>query len=438
MGWGGYWAWDPVENASLLPWLTATALLHCFRMYKARSPVAVWTMVLSILTFSLCVFGRFLTKYGLVSSVHAFPDPGLGLLYMVLLVHVWVIAAVLIIRKYVGRKEVVEAGAAAHKYVIFNNWLFLALTFVIFIGTLFPFLTQVAIKIINAVSAKPSTMAPVTLEPSFFTKITAPGGLFLLFLIGACPYLVRRGLNAGWRVVLGVICLIAAGALWLATCSLDTPRPQGFSGAMGWWVRWLLTGSPAIPYFILCGYVLVNLIADVVGKTAARGLRWYGARLVHLGVAMMFVGIAGSGGYGVEKALAMKPGEKTTIKDFELTFDEFKGDHGPNYTAATAVISVSKNGKAIAQLRPAKAVYSPSGKSVSEIDIRRTLAGDLYLAVTDVNVSARMINLRIMVKPLINWIWIGSGLMTAGAMTVIVALLKPAKRAATEPAEAAP
>ena len=108
LGWGGYWAWDPVENASLLPWLTSTALLHCFRLYKTRSGVAVWTMVLGILTFSLCIFGRFLTKYGLVSSVHAFPDPGLGILYMVLLVLLWVVAGVLIAMKYLGRKESVE------------------------------------------------------------------------------------------------------------------------------------------------------------------------------------------------------------------------------------------------------------------------------------------------------------------------------------------
>jgi cytochrome c-type biogenesis protein CcmF len=452
LGWGGYWAWDPVENASLLPWLTSTALLHCFRLYKTRSGVAVWTMVLGILTFSLCIFGRFLTKYGLVSSVHAFPDPGLGILYMVLLVLLWVVAGVLIAMKYLGRKESVEPAAPAHRYVVYNNWLLVALTFVILVGTLFPFLTQVAIRIVNAVSTTPASIAPVTLEPSFFTRITAPGGLLLLFFIGACPHLIRRGVSVHWRVMAGVACLAAAAIVWLRTCGLDAPRPEGFAAVMGWWAQWLLSGEPQVPYFILCGYVFVNLIADLAGRTAGRGLRWYGARIVHIGVAMMFIGIAGSGGYGVETAVAMTEGQKITIQNalaetegkktaipnYELTFDKLQGDHGPNYTAATAVISVSKDGKPVTTLRPAKAVYSPSGKAISEIDVRRTLAGDLYLAVTDVNVSARMINLRVMVKPLINWIWIGSGFMAIGTLMVIGAVLKPKQKAGVQSAEAAP
>ncbi|MBE0535567.1 MAG: heme lyase CcmF/NrfE family subunit [Phycisphaerae bacterium] len=447
LGWGGYWAWDPVENASLLPWLTSTALLHCFRMYKSRGPVAVWTVVLSILTFSLCVFGRFLTKSGLVSSVHAFPEPGLSLLYIVLLIHLFVIAGVMIGLKYAGRRETIAASPTAHKYIILNNWLLLALTLVILVGTLFPFLTQVFIRIANAVRAEPIAFAPVTLEPSFFTKITAPAGLFLLFLIGACPHLVRRGFTFSWRIVLGVLCAAAAAVVWLATCSLDVPRPEGFSAAMGWWAQRLLSGSPAVPVFILSGYVIVVLVADFVGhkinraggKAAApRSLRWYGARIVHLGVAIMFVGIAGSGGFGEEKALAMRPGDRTTIRDFELTYEKLEGEHGPNFNAAKAVVSITKEGKPVAQLSPAKAVYSPGGKTISEVDIRRTLGGDLYLAMTDVNVSTRMINLRIMVKPLINWIWIGSCIMALGTVMVMVALLKPAAKAASDKSEVFP
>ncbi len=435
LGWGGYWAWDPVENASLLPWLTGTALLHCFRMYKSRGPIAAWTMVLAILSFSLCVFGRFLTKYGLVSSVHAFPDPGLGILYVVLLIHLWLIAAFLIIARYLRRKAPADPPAVAHKYVILNNWLLLVLMLIIFIGTLFPFFTQLFIKAAGALSSKPVSMAPVTLEPSFFTRITAPGGLLLLFFIGACPHLVRRGLSFNWRILSGVVCLAAAAAVWLWTCWRNAAGDQG-------WAQWLLGGSPAVPCFIMCGYVMANLLADVVAyerkkRSAApllQSLRWYGARAVHLGVAIMFVGIAGSGGYGVEKALAMIPGDKTTIKDFQLTYEKLEGRHGSNFNAAIAVVSVTKDGADVGSLRPARAVYSPGGQTLSEVDVRRTLAGDLYLALTDVNVSTRMINLRIMVKPLINWIWIGSTLMAAGTIMVMIAVFRtaPPKPAKTE------
>ena len=438
LGWGGYWAWDPVENSSLLPWLTATALLHCFRVYNSRSSIATWTTLLSIITFSLCVFGRFLTKYGLVSSVHAFPTPGLGILHIVLLIHMWVIAAVLMLRNYIRRKnEIPHTKIPSHRFVILNNWLLLLLVLVIFVGTLFPFLSKVFIKIIESLSsqARPPR-APVTLAPEFFTKITAPGGLLLLLFIGLCPHLLRRGLNKSWRLILGGIAFAGALTVWLFTCSLDTARPSGISEVIGWSGRWLLSGSPAIPCFILSGFVLVNLLTDFVGykmkKSAqsknstapTRNLRWYGARIVHLGVAVMFIGIAGSGGYAIEKTAALRPGDKTNIAEYELTFDDLKIEQGRNFTAVAADISVRQGNELIAQLKPAKAYYSASKKNVSEIDIRRTLAGDLYLALTEVDNSRKLINLHIMIKPLINWIWIGSFVMVLGTLAVLISSFK--------------
>jgi cytochrome c-type biogenesis protein CcmF len=438
LGWGGYWAWDPVENSSLLPWLTATALLHCFRVYNSRSSIATWTTLLSILTFSLCVFGRFLTKYGLVSSVHAFPNPGLGILHVVLLIHMWAIAGVFTLRNYMREKnKTPHTRIPSHRFVILNNWLLLLLVLVIFVGTLFPFLSKVFIKIIESLSSQAGQpRAPVTLAPEFFTKITAPGGMFLLLLIGLCPHLLRRGFNKSWRLILGGIAFTGALTVWLFTCSLQTARPSGISEAIGWWGRWLLSGSPAIPCFILSGFVLINLLADFVGykmkksnqnkniSASPRNLRWYGARIVHLGIAVMFIGIAGSGGYAMEKTAAMKPGEKTNIANYELTFDDLKIEQGRNFTALAADISVRQGDELIAQLKPAKAYYSASRKNVSEIDIRRTLAGDLYLALTEADNSQKLINLRIMIKPLINWIWIGSFVMVLGTLAVLLSSFK--------------
>jgi len=429
LGWGGYWAWDPVENSSLMPWLTATALLHCFRIYNRRSSIAAWTVLLSILTFSLCVFGRFLTKYGLVSSVHAFPNPGLGILHVVLLIHVWVIACVLMLRNYIRKKnDPPNTRIPSHRFVILNNWLFLLLGLVIFIGTLFPFLSKVFIKIIESLSSQAGPQrAPITLAPEFFTKITAPGGLFLLLFIGLCPHLLKRGFNKSWRIILGVIPVAAVVTIWLFTCSLDTARPSDISEAIGWWGQWLLSGSPAIPCFILSGFVLVNLLADFVGYKAnksSRNLRWYGARIVHLGIAVMFIGIAGSGGFDMDKTVAMRVGDKTNIARYELTFNDLKIEQGRNFTAVAANISVHKGGDLIAQLKPAKAFYGASKKNVSEIDIRRTLAGDLYLALTEVDNSQKLINLHIMIKPLINWIWIGSFVMVLGTLAVMLSSLK--------------
>ena len=438
LGWGGYWAWDPVENASLMPWLTATALLHCFRTYKQRSSTATWTMVLSSVTFSLCVFGRFLTKYGsqLFESVHTFGEPGLGILYLVLLILLWAIAAVLMIRNHLrNKKDPSQPAAKANKFVVFNNWLMVLLTIVICVGTLFPFLSKIFIKVAGLVFPKAHLpTGAISWTPQSFTKVTAPGGLLILLFISLCPYLLAHGLKKSWRSILAGLAAVAAIVAWLRTCSLEAPFPDDISAAVGWIVRWLASGSPAIPCFIFSGLLLVNVIADFVryevriasgrkaGSAPARSLRWYGARFAHFSVALIFIGIAGSAGYDSEVRVALRPGEKASIGRYELTFDRLSAEHGPNFTSAIAHISVYDGREFIAELRPARAYHKVRGSNVvSEVDVRRTLAGDLYLVLEDVDQTRDLINLRIAIKPLINWIWIGSFVMIVGALAVLIA-----------------
>ncbi len=415
LGWGGYWAWDPVENSSLMPWLAATALLHSARTYKARSATGAWMIVLSLLTFSLCIFGTFLTRYGLVSSVHAFPEPGLGILFIVLLIHIWIIAAIIALHKRVRRGHTEPAAVGPGlKFIIYNNWLLIILTFVIFVGTLFPFLSGLV------------TEQKISLKPEYFNKITTPGGLLLLLLLSVCPYLLRYGLRASRRTIGASVVIVAAVGAWF------------------------ITRKFAIPCFIISGFALLSLGADVVGYemmlagrkkknvSARRSLRWYGSRVVHLGVVLAFIGMAGSGGYGLEEQKALQPGQAFTLGNFKIVYDDLTADHGPNFTAATANMSVYKysgtgpatsdaedtsgtqNLELITQLKPSKAVYSASGKAVSEVDIHRTLAGDLYLALTDLDSNRKLINLRVLVKPLINWIWIGSIVMILGTVFVLI------------------
>jgi cytochrome c-type biogenesis protein CcmF len=230
LGWGGYWAWDPVENSSLLPWLAATALVHCCRTYKVRTSIGTWLTVLSLLTFSLCIFGTFLTRYGLVSSVHAFPEPGLGILFIVLLIHIWIIAAVIALHKRLRyeRAEPASIGPGL-RFIIYNNWLLIILTFVIFVGTLFPFLSGLL------------TEQKITLKPEYFNKITTPGGLLLLLLLSVCPHLLRFGISKSWRTIGAVFVIIAAATTWL------------------------ITRKFTIPCFVICGFALLNLVADFVG-----------------------------------------------------------------------------------------------------------------------------------------------------------------------------
>jgi cytochrome c-type biogenesis protein CcmF len=397
LGWGGYWAWDPVENSSLMPWLTGTALVHCFRVFHSRGKTAYWAMSLSLVTFSLCVFGTFLTRYGLVTSVHAFPEPGLGILFVVLLVHVWVIAGILMIKRHLSPRpdDFKPYVGPTQRFAIYNNWLMLFLTFVIFVGTLFPFFS-------GLISDR-----KITLEPAYFNKITAPGGFVLILFIAVCPYLWRYGLKIGWRLVLGILALTASAVLWFMTKQL----------------------APGI--LICSGVVLINLSADMIGRmflnktpgSPKRNLRWYGARVVHLGVGLIFLGIAGSGGYGTEKQFALRPGQQETLKEYSLVYEQLRTEDGPNFTAYVADVFVYKQDQLVAKLGPAKAVYQATNNAVSEVDIRRTFGGDLYLAVTEIDVATQLINLRVLVKPLINWIWIGSSLMVIGAVLSLMGML---------------
>jgi cytochrome c-type biogenesis protein CcmF len=412
LGWGGYWAWDPVENSSLLPWLTATALLHCFRTYKPATKIAIWLMVLSLVSFSLCIFGTFLTRYGLVSSVHAFPEPGLGILFMVLILAVWVIAAVLLWRKHKLQSAALQPSPlVGAKFIAVNNWLMVLLTFVIFVGTLFPFFSGLF------------TTQKITLKPEYFTKITGPPGLVFLLLLCVCPYLLRHGISKSWRIL---------GTAVFGTAAV---------------VAWLVTKGLAIPYFIICAFGAINLAAEFLARGAGsrKTLRWYGARVAHAGVIVTFVGMAASGAYDIEEQAALTVGQSMTVGKYKVKFDGLSADHGPNFTAVTAAVTVyhrldpndrsassrtdsnepgDSNGLVLTKLRPSQAYYSDSDERTSEVDVRRTFGGDLYVALTAVDVGRELINLKVLIKPLINWIWIGSTASVVGAVFVLISFYR--------------
>jgi len=260
---------------------------------------------------------------------------------------------------------------------------------------------------------------PITLKPDYFTKITAPLGLALLLLLGICPHLIRAGFGRTWRTLGAIITVVAAVLIWA------------------------LADGLAIAYLVACAFVGVNLLVDFVqryarrgvpaqassgqreqaraGVGAAPGVRWLGARIVHVGVLLAFVGIAGSGGFDIEKQVALKPGQQVRVGSFDLTYNDLDAEHGPNFTAVKANVSVSRGRKQIGTFSPAIAYYPHSEKPTSEVKIRRTLAGDLYLALGQVDRATKLINLTVFIKPLINWIWIGSTLMVLGTALVLAA-----------------
>ncbi len=205
---------------------------------------------------------------------------------------------------------------------------------------------------------------------------------------------------------------------------------------------------PAVAYLVACAFVGLNLTADFVQRYSrgagrvglappeargtrvggasptlqrSAGLRWYGARVVHIGLLLAFVGIAGSGGFDTQKQVALRPGDRVQVGRFELAYNDLNTTHGANFTAVKADVSVYRDQTQIGKLSPSLALYGQSGKRTSEVDIRRTLASDLYVALTEVDGASRLINLTIFIKPLINWIWIGSALMVLGTALVLAA-----------------
>ena len=414
LGWGGFWSWDPVENSSLMPWLIGTALLHCFKRYRPLSAMGRWVVVLCLLTFSFCIFGTFLTRYGLVFSLHAFGEPGLGILFMVLLALIWVVVAVMSVVRMLAserRPEVKEVRGDGTIVVV--NWLLVVLVAVILVGTLSPFFTSVYMKVAPSVPFLRDHIPQeaITLQSEYFTRITAPFGLGLLLLVGVCPHFFRSGIDFSWRTVGGVFAGVAALAVWYKKDVL------------------------AIPCFIICGYVALNIMVDFFvgalgrsGRSSSRGrLRWYGARFAHIGVVMMFFGIAGSEGYSNEKQAALAPGQSLTVGAYTINFRGISRSRGPNYQLTSAEISVEKEGRTF-EMKPAISRYD-NQKETSEVDIRRTLGGDFYVALTAVEKGGRLINLRVLVKPLINWLWLGGIVMAAGAIMVLLSARRGEKAA---------
>ena len=405
LDWGGFWAWDPVENSSLMPWLIGTALLHCFLRYRPSSGISGWITILSLLSYSFCLFGRFLTKYGLVYSLHTFGEKGLGILYMILILVIWLIAAFLFIWRYRSRRtDTIKAMKHGDGTIVFTAGLLVSLTVAILLGSLFPFLSRLF------------TEQEITLQPEYFTKITSPGALLMLLLIGICPHLFRHGLNMNWRTALAGLTGVAAIICWFVFRVIS------------------------IPCLVICAFVVLAIIADIFSRPhrnpeasqspAPRPLGWYGARIAHLGVVMMFVGIAGAEGFTVDQSQSLRSGESFAAVEgkYELTFDSISFSEKSGYTAVEASVSINKNKEFLIVAKPKRDIYSDK-RSYGDPHIYRTLAGDLYVALAGLNRNGELITLRVLVKPLINWLWLGGIVMVVGCLTAIFARRRARKTA---------
>ncbi|WP_295559260.1 heme lyase CcmF/NrfE family subunit [uncultured Hyphomicrobium sp.] len=400
LGWGGWWFWDPVENASFMPWLAGTALLHSALVMEKREALKVWTILLAILTFSLSLMGTFLVRSGVLSSVHAFAvDPGRGV--FVLSIMMLFTGGGLALFSYRAR-ELQQGGVfspiSREGALVLNNVLLTIACVTVLVGTLYPLALE------SLTGAKISVGAP------YFNMTFVPLMLPLLLALPLGPLLAwkRADLAAVMErlvaaAVLAALVLVAVFAYaergpWLA--------PFGF--AIGVWV--MVGALSEIAFRIKLGQApaaeswrrLINLPRASIGTT-----------LAHFGVGLMVMGIVGTTAYKSEAILLMKPGDKTEIAGFELAFKGAAPSKGPNYTESIGVFDVTRGGAPVTRLEPSKRIYDAPPQPTSEAGIYAAWSGDLYAVLGDQQPDGGFA-VRLYFHPLVRCIWFGALIMFFG------------------------
>lgn len=390
LGWGGWWFWDPVENASLMPWLVGTALLHSLSVAEQRGAFKAWTLLLAICAFSLCLLGTFLVRSGVLVSVHAFAsDPARGLFILIFMV--LVVGGSLLLFALRGgriRSRCNNSLWSRESFLLGNNVLLMTAMLVVLLGTLLPLVH------------KQLGLGSVSVgEPFFNTLFTALMVPFAL-LMGIAP-LVRWGRDrpARYRRVLW-LALISTAILALLLPWLLQDRFSALSAsglAMALWIG-LLAGM------------------DVVFRRRAQQPlpgRYWGMLVAHLGVAVTVVGIAFNQNHNIERDVRMAEGDQVQIRQYGFTLREVRDSQGPNYQASVALIDVTAQGRTIATLQPEKRLYSASGSVMTEAAIDGGWNRDLYAALGE-RLEDGSWALRLYYKPFIRWIWAGGLMMVLG------------------------
>jgi len=411
LGWGGYWGWDPVENAGLLPWLTATAFIHSVMVQERRGMLRGWNVTLVVTTFFLTIFGTFMTRSGVVSSVHAFgEDTKLAFMFTIFMIAILVASFGLIIRRMplLHARHELDSWVSREAAFLLNNWVLLFAALFVLFATMFPTLSE-------AVRGE-----RLTVGPPFFNKWMLPIGLVLLLLTGIGPLLAWRKSTLAnlrdqfmWPVTVGVLTGVGLFALgirvWasglcfaLVAFVVGTIIQEFARGAR---VRRQATGTG---YFT----ALVGLVA--------RSKRRYGGYIVHLGIVLMFLGFAG-GGFKVDQQVSLSPGQQTKVGHYVLRYDGIQVTDDGAKQMVTGLVTVTRDGKALGTMKPAKWFFRKHEEEpTTQVAIDRSLGEDLYLVMPGFDLKDQTANFQIVINPLVDWIWAGFGIL---AMGTLIALL---------------
>jgi len=425
LGWGGFWFWDPVENASLMPWLAGTALLHSAVVMEKRNALKIWTILLAILTFSLSLIGTFLVRSGVLTSVHSFAnDPARGVFILAILV--LFIGGGLSL--FAWRASMLKQGGlfapiSREGSLIFNNLFLTTACLTVFVGTLYP------------LALEAFTGAKISVGAPFFNLTFGPLFVALMFVMPFGPLLAwKRGdlLGVAQRLMaafaVGIIAVAGAFAV-KGGSSLLAPFGVG-----------------------LAFYVMAGAVVDLVERTGllrlpmatvrvrAAGLprSTWGTAVAHFGIAVSMLGIIGAGTWGTERIVSLKPTQVVSLSGYDLTFDGITPRPGPNYTSQVATFTVREGGVRIGVMEPSKRNFAARQMATNEAALMARGAGQLYLSLGDSNPDGS-IAIRLYYKPLVLLIWLGAlVMMFGGALSLSdrrlrVGAPKPAKKAASKP-----
>ena len=410
LGWGGYWAWDPVENASLLPWLTATAALHSAILTERKGILKGWTLTLVLSTFLLTILGTFMTRSGVFNSVHSFTQSAIGPLILAFLAAALLWSVMLLASRIdrLGSEGRIEDVKSREAMFLVNNLLFVLFTFTVLIGTAFPLVVE-ALRGVQMSVGGP-----------YFDRMAVPIGSALLFLMGVGPALPwgRATGEQARRALLPP--LGGAAVVALVGFALGVRNPWTLlTLAFGGFTAQVTLGELWRPTLQRMRVHREGLGRAFVEGQVRRGQRRSGAYVVHAGAVVVIVAIAVSSTMGVSREVQLRAGQSTVVGDYTLTFVKAEDVREPHRQALVATVAVSRGGRDLGVLRPRMNQYASQREPIGTPAVKTFLTEDLYLSVMNIDPSSGSLGLLAVVKPMVAWIWGATVMMAVGGLIAL-------------------
>jgi len=426
LGWGGYWAWDPVENASFLPWLTATAALHSALLVERKGVLKGWTTILVLATYLLTILGTFMTRSGVFNSVHSFTQSAIGPTILVFLAAALLFSLVLLTLRVdsLGTEGRLETGPSRDVMFLVQNLLFVLFTFTVLLGTVFPLIVE-AVRGVQMSVGRP-----------YFDRMSVPIGVALLFVMGVGPALpwgratAQQMRSALLPPLLSAVLLAVVGLL------------LGVRNA--WTLLALLFGGFTAQVTLSEMFLPVRQrmrshgegFVEAFRQAQLRGRRRFGAYVTHTGAILAIASIAVSSTMGSSKEVQLNQGETATLGAYSLTFVNAERVAEPHRESVLARVDISKNGRSLGALYPRMNQYENQREPIGTPAVRSGLTEDLYLSIH--NIDSDSVGLLVLINPMVSWIWIATAIMALGGLVALVPSMQRMAVTASPPVPAAP